>query len=85
MLHFWVSLVAQLVKKKTKQKQPACNAGDLGSTPGLGGSPGEKERLPTPVFSPGEFRGRIHGVAKRWTRLSDSHFTHTLNFHNAMS
>ena len=30
----WASLVAQLVKK------PACNAGDLGSIPRLGRSPG---------------------------------------------
>ena len=31
--------------------------GDLSSIPGLGRSPGEGERLPTPVFWPGEFRG----------------------------
>ena len=29
--------------------------GDLGSVPGLGRSPGARERLPTPVFWPGEF------------------------------
>ena len=28
----------------------ACNAGDPGSMPGLGKSPGEGDRLPTPVF-----------------------------------
>ena len=38
-------------------KESACNAGDLGSIPGLGRSPGEGDRLPTPVFWPGEFRG----------------------------
>ena len=32
-------------------KESACNAGDLGSIPGLG------RWLPTPVFSPGEFHG----------------------------
>ena len=31
-------------------KKSACNAGDLGSIPGSG-----SERLPTPVFWPGEF------------------------------
>ena len=36
-------------------KESACNVGDLGSTPGLGRSPGE--RLPTPVIWPGEFHG----------------------------
>ena len=36
-------------------KESACNAGDLGSVPGLGRSPGEGNCLPTPVFLPGEF------------------------------
>ena len=31
-------------------KASACNAGDLGSTPGLGRFPWRRERLPTPVF-----------------------------------
>ena len=35
-------------------KESACNAGDLGSVPELGRSPGKKDRLPTPVFLPGE-------------------------------
>ena len=36
-----------------------------------------KERLPTPVFWPGEFHGLVHGVAKSWTQLSDLHFHFT--------
>ena len=36
-------------------KKSACNAGDLGSIPGLGRSPGEGEGYPTPVIWPGEF------------------------------
>ena len=36
-------------------KESACNAGDLGSIPGSGRSPGEGNGLPTPVFLPGEF------------------------------
>ena len=43
-------------------KESACNAGDLGLVPGLGRSPGEGERLPIPVFSPGEF----HGLYSPW-------------------
>ena len=35
-------------------KEPACNAGDLGAIPGLGQSPGVRERLPTSVFWSGE-------------------------------
>ena len=38
-------------------KESACNAGDPGSIPGSGRSPWRRERLPTPVFWPGEFHG----------------------------
>ena len=43
-------------------KESACNAGDLGSIPGLGQSPGEGKGLATPVFWPGEF----HGLHSPW-------------------
>ena len=43
-------------------KESACNAGDLGSTPGLGKIPWRRERLPTPVFWPGE----VHGLYSPW-------------------
>ena len=38
-------------------KESACSVGDLSSIPELGRFPGERERLPTPVFWPGEFHG----------------------------
>ena len=41
-------------------KESACNAGDLGSIPGLGRSPGEGKGYP--VFWPGEF----HGLYSLW-------------------
>ena len=37
----------------------------------IGKIPWQRERLPTPVFWPGEF----HGVRKSWTRLRNIHFT----------
>ena len=46
------------------RKESPCNAGDLGSIPGLGRFPGRKEGLPTPVFWPGEF----HGLYSPWGR-----------------
>ena len=50
----WASLVAQLVKKES-----ACSAGDLGPIRGfdlwVGKIPWKREKLPTPVFWPGEF------------------------------
>ena len=54
-------------------KESTCNAGDLGSIPGFGRSPGEAKdylssilawRIPWPM---------VHGVAKSRTRLSDFH------------
>ena len=38
-------------------KESAHNAGDLGSIPGLGRFPWEREQILTPVFWPGEFYG----------------------------
>ena len=40
------------------KKRSACNSGDLGSIPGWGRFPWRRERLPTPVFLPGEFHGQ---------------------------
>ena len=54
-------------------EESACNAGDLGSIPGLGRSPGEGKGYP--LQYPGletSMDGIVHGVAKSWTRLSDS-------------
>ena len=39
-------------------KESACNAGNLGSIPGLGRFPGEGNGNPLPVFLPGEFHGQ---------------------------
>ena len=52
-------------------KESSCNVGDLGLIPGLGRSPGERERLPTPVLWP-----TVHGVTKNQTQLSAFHFQH---------
>ena len=50
-------------------KKSACNAGDPGSIPGLGRLPWTRERLPTPVFWPGEFC-TVHGVTKDGTKVT---------------
>ena len=38
-------------------KESACNAGDLGSIPGVRKIPWRRQWQPTPVFWPGEFHG----------------------------
>ena len=45
-------------------KESTCNAGDVGSIPGLGRTLERGERLPTPVFWPREF----HGLYSPWGR-----------------
>ena len=60
----------------SEDKASACNAGDLGSIPGLGRSPGEGNGSPLQyscLESPmdrGAWWTTVHGVAKSWTRLS---------------
>ena len=67
-------------------KASACNAGDLGSIPGLGRSPGEGHGNPLQYsclenpMDRGAWRATVHGVTKSQTRLNDftwlfSHFT----------
>ena len=58
-------------------KTSACNAGDLGSIPGLGRSPGEGNGNPLQyscLESPmagGACWATVYGVTKSWTQLSD--------------
>ena len=47
-------------------KESTCNAGDLGSIPGLGRSPGEGKGYPL------QYSGLEY--AKTWTQLSNFHF-----------
>ena len=56
-------------------KESSCNAGDLGSIPGLGRSPGEGKDYPL-QYSGLEncIKCIVHGVSKSRTRLSDFHF-----------
>ena len=61
-------------------KASAYNSGDLGSTPGLGRSPGEGNGNPLQYsclenpMDRGTWWTIVCGVAKSWTRLSDFTF-----------
>ena len=67
----WASLAAQTVKKSV------CNAGDSGSVPGLGRSPGEGNGYPLQYsclensMDRGAWQATVHRVAKSQKRLSD--------------
>ena len=56
----------------------ACNAGDLGSIPGLGRFPGERKGYPLQYSGlENSMDCIVHGVGKSQTWLNDFHFTHT--------
>ena len=53
-------------------KESTCNAGDLGSIPGLGRSPGEGKGYLLQFSGPeNSMDSVVHGVAKSQTRLSN--------------
>ena len=62
------SLMAQMIKKSPAMRETW-----------VGKIPWRRERLPSPVFLPEEFRGQrslvaiVHAVAKSLTRLSNEH------------
>ena len=61
-------------------KESACNAGDLGSIPGSGKSPGERDGYPLQYSGlENSVDFTVFGVAKWQTRLSDFHFHLRLN------
>ena len=56
-------------------KESAYNAGDLGSIPGLGISPGEGNGYPLQYSGlENSMDCTVHGVTKSWTQLSNFHF-----------
>ena len=66
-------------------KESACNAGYLGSIPGLGRSPGEGKGFLLQYADPENSMDYIvHGITKSWRRLSNFHFhsAYKLEKHN---
>ena len=56
-------------------KESACSAGDLGSIPGLGRSPGEGKGYPLQYSGlENSLDYTVHGITKSQTRLIDFHF-----------
>ena len=65
-------------------KESTCNAGDLGSIPGVERSSGEGNGYPLQYSGlENSMDCIVHGIAKSQTRLSDSHFV--LNCKNIMT
>ena len=71
----WEELVFLGFPGGSAGKESACNAGVLGSIPGLGRSPGEGKGYPLQYSGvKNSMDCIVHGVAKSRTRLSDFHF-----------
>ena len=66
-------------------KGSTCSAGELGSIPGLGRSPGEEKGYPLQYSFLENFMHRgvqwatVHGVTKNWKWLSKQHFLYPYN------
>ena len=81
--YFWKSLPKNTWKICTTMgfpggsagKESACNAGDLGSIPGLRRSPEEGKSYPLQYSGlENSMDSTVHGVAKSWTQMSDFRF-----------
>ena len=72
-MHWWG--VYQGFPDSSVGKESACNAGDLGSIPAMGRSPGEGKGYPLQYSDlENSMDYIVHGVPKSWTQLSDFHF-----------
>ena len=66
-------LAFHLIPSGSDGQESACNAGDLGSMPGLGRSPGEGNGNPFQYsclensMDRGAWQATVHVVAKSWT------------------
>ena len=76
-----VSSIKMEIMKNSDGKESVCSVGDLGLIPRSWEPPERRERLPIPVFLPGEFHEQrnllgciVHGVTKSRTWLSYQHF-----------
>ena len=64
-------------------KESTCNAGDLGTVPGLGRSPGDRKGYSlqhSGLERIGAWWATVHGITKRRTQPSDVHlpFSHSV-------
>ena len=83
-------IVHGVTKNQTwsEDKASACNAGDLGSIPGLGRSPREGNGNPLQysclenLMDRGAWRATVHGVAMSQTWLSDFSWLDLISYYN---
>ena len=73
----WILITEMGFPRGSAGKETACNAGDLGSVPGLGRSPGEGKGYPLQYSGlENSMECIVHEVAKSWRQPRDFHFNH---------
>ena len=72
---------ASQLGRSSGSKESACNAGDLGSIPGLGRFPWRRKWQPTPVFLPGKSHGWRSPAGYSPLGHKESDMTEWLHFH----
>ena len=71
----WEAFMYKVLELAQPVKNLPANAGDLGSIPGLGRSPGEGKGYPLQYAGlENSMNCIVRGVAKSWTRLRHFHF-----------
>ena len=71
------TLISTRASLALRSKESACKAGDLGSIPGPGGSPGKGNGYSLQYsclensMDRGGWQATVHGVSKSWTQPSD--------------
>ena len=83
--HFMSSLKLGYLKEAggSDSKESACKAGDSGSIPGLGSSPGGRNSYQfqySGLENPRDRGAWLHEVAKNWTQLSTHSFVSNKGF-----
>ena len=80
-IFYWGSLLCKRgFSGSSAGEESACNAGDLGSIPGLGRFPGEGKGYPLQYaclensMNGGAWQATVHRVSKSWIWLSNFHF-----------
>ena len=80
MIYWLPCLDLNILMRKSHGKDSACDAGDPGSIPGWGRSPGGGHSNPLPYsclenpMDKGAWRLTVRGITKSWTGLSDYHY-----------
>ena len=80
-MNFEYTMLGEIRSGGSAGKEYTCNAGDLGSIPGLGRYPGKGHGYPLQYSGlKNSMDCTVHRVTKTWTQLSGFHFTSKVKY-----